>query len=947
MTEKRTLAQDEPKASGGMKRRKLLHGDNVQSSSPKRTPTKQDGNQKKTSRSQDAIRTPTQSGVDALDKPASVLPSKHETSSKWSISRCTSGRFLNLDPIFTADGRYVILSTEDAAHVFSISTSRIVRTLPIPESERLSGYRLSLTNSEKLFASTRSGSLVQWDWDSGAEIQTWKKQFPILAIDAAAAQDVSGDLLFALCEVEDGHREISLNVQSRKGDRWRANVILQTSTPLGNLRVVAGGHVVVAWAGDRLLFGHAASQITAESVHSVKYTWREVRLPVCATCLDVRLATPQPGTQQPSSKSSARIANLPRLDVALGESGGSILVYYDVLNRLLQAENKETENNFVSNRLHWHRKAVKAVRWSKDGNYLISGGLETVLVLWQLDTGRKQFLPHLSSPICNLVVSPPGNAYAIKLGDNSVMVLSTAELRPIANVSGLQLPSREDILGRPLDAKGTSRQKSSVCATQVSDKLPAVLHPIHPDHLLLAVSSTQLLSSLDTAPTASALQAFDIRSGQHISRQALTRTNVSVLTSGPQGTELTTPDIKLLKISSDGDWLATVDEWQQYPDDVRILHPHAEGSAGTDRELFLKFWHWDETVKEWQLVTRIDAPHFSHSCGSARVSGLAARPGALGFATVGGDAVVRLWQPQYRSRTGRKDNDTRQRSVRTWQCARTVVLQKQPEVSSKAAAACLDFSNDGSVLAVCWPGASPNDPNNLVHLIDAANGSIKCSREGLFAGAPRGVGFLDRYLVILSDRLVVWDIVSDEIKYMLLVEDTYAGSSLAVNPSSQTFAISFTSSTDGKPRGGSEHQLAVFEPTSPQPVFQSSLKNAVRTLLPDLRSGGYVTVDSAAQVLRIGSGDKMQQARSSDIEAAVDDVQTGLQNLFGGLTSRPEDSSAATAAAGNYEQTMNGVFGSAKSLADIFDAAPSFALPPVDVLFNNVVDVFGSGVAKA
>ena len=199
------------------------------------------------------------------------------------------------------------------------------------------------------------------------EIQTWKKSSPIIAIDLQAADDSSSDdsaLLFTLCDKEKGHREISINLDSSGRNKWRTTVVLETSTPLSDLKVIAGGKIIVAWAGDRLLVGNTATPLTTSSFGSAKYVWREVKLPVCATCLDIRF-TPPSGKQ--SAKSSARASNLGKLDVALGESGGSILMYYDILNRLLQRENGETENNLVSNRLHWHRKAVKAVKWSRDG----------------------------------------------------------------------------------------------------------------------------------------------------------------------------------------------------------------------------------------------------------------------------------------------------------------------------------------------------------------------------------------------------------------------------------------------------------------------------------------------------------------------------------------------------------------------------------------------------
>src|SRR5438034_8107676 len=169
-----------------------------------------------------------------------------------------------------------------------------------------------------------------------------------------------------------------------------------------------------------------------------------------------------------------------------------------------------------------HTLVCQKVIWLKTtnhstGNYIISGGLETVLVLWQLDTGRKQFLPHLSSPICNLVVSPTGKSYAVKLADNTAMVLSTSNLRPIASMSGLQLPSDADLAGRKPHTKGSISKYPEVEIDdgQICDILPAVLHPVNTDHLLLATPSDPV--SRKNSSNVSFLQTFDLRSGHHIS----------------------------------------------------------------------------------------------------------------------------------------------------------------------------------------------------------------------------------------------------------------------------------------------------------------------------------------------------------------------------------------------------------------------------------------------
>lgn len=265
----------------------------------------------------------------------------------------------------------MILATDSAAQVFSITTSCVVRTLPTHGSEKLAALKLSPKGTDRLYTSTIYGSITRWDWQSGTEAQVCKKPYAVIAIDPQIPDGSHGDVdvfLFALCQKGKGLREISVVLDSDGRSKGKTLVVLETSTPLSGMKVVAGGKIIVAWAGDRLLVGLTPSQLTPGSFTSAKYVWREVKLPVCATSVDIRFTA---AASKPK-KNPVRAEGTGNLDIALGESGGSILIYYDILNRLLQREDSEMEDSLVSNRLHWHRKAVKAIKWSKDGKHLSS-----------------------------------------------------------------------------------------------------------------------------------------------------------------------------------------------------------------------------------------------------------------------------------------------------------------------------------------------------------------------------------------------------------------------------------------------------------------------------------------------------------------------------------------------------------------------------------------------
>jgi NET1-associated nuclear protein 1 (U3 small nucleolar RNA-associated protein 17) len=201
---------------------------------------------------------------------------------------------------------------------------------------------------------------VQWNWETGAEVGTHKISPSTIALDIAAPNGYASqkrELLFAIRAPAQEKREISLIGLSAKGSR-QAKVILNTAAPISDLKVLDGGRTILTWAGDRLLVGHLAEKEPNLHDGPVNYTWREVTLPGQVTCLDVRVI---PGHE----------SGLLRVDVVLGQSTGPILIYNDILNRLVRCENGESDNNLVSNRMHWHRKAVNAVKWSKDGKSIV------------------------------------------------------------------------------------------------------------------------------------------------------------------------------------------------------------------------------------------------------------------------------------------------------------------------------------------------------------------------------------------------------------------------------------------------------------------------------------------------------------------------------------------------------------------------------------------------
>lgn len=90
---------------------------------------------------------------------------------------------------------------------------------------------------------------------------------------------------------------------------------------------------------------------------------------------------------------------------------------------------------------HWHSAEVKVLFFSSDGAYLYSGGKEGVLVVWQLDTGKKKFLPRIGTPLLNFLNSPDPSLSSISCADNRIHILKTPSMEILKSISGIKLPS--------------------------------------------------------------------------------------------------------------------------------------------------------------------------------------------------------------------------------------------------------------------------------------------------------------------------------------------------------------------------------------------------------------------------------------------------------------------------------------------------------------------------
>lgn len=805
--------------------------------------------------------------------------------------------------------------------MYSTATSLLVRSLQLDGREKVTSYTISAADKNHLFVSTYSGLVLKWDWTTGEEIKRWKSSTKLLFISTYLQDqiDTTSSHLLMINEASNQNRRVSRATFLESSDGIVDGKVLLEQRHLASWsEVLDGGRCLVLYAENKLLLGQLARR---PQDAPPTYVWRELNVPRSITSIDVRSHTLS------SSTKKKRLA----MDVVVGCQDGLIFIYDDILFRLTSKAKSPEEDTVVSRRFHWHRNAVLTVKWSLDGNYVISGGHETVMVIWQLDTGQQQFLPHLSASVEHLTVSKTGSSYALHLADNSVMVLSTTELQPTAYVSGLVLRHRR------LTGKNAKR-------------IPAILQHKESTMLALAVPADNSTTSRACAK-ATLLQIYDVQRQQQAHRQALVRNNITALNVAPSGKPVQEPDVTHLKMSYDEKWLATVDEWTPPQHDVEPLYPANDDPLLVAKEVFLKFWTKNESTGSWELVTKIESPHSMERTAANPILDLQANPLRSEFSTISSNGSINIWTPKSRHRNGLPVKDRSGAQLYTWTCTHAVEipLALQNPISSTGA---LAYSPDGSVLAA----SSNRTP--FIHFINPRTGKVQHTQHGSRPGRFFHLTFLNHHLITISRDLRVYNTVNSELLYALALQSCVSDVYLVANQLDQTFAVACNlpalASKEEGARAKAKSHIMVFGLKSAGPVFRTIVDGTVEILLPLPRENGYLIVNDEAEVVflrRAGGG----AAKEKDMEMTLVEEPVGtnaLEDIFRRRGIELPNGDAAPAA----KAIMNGyvpeeekdekgqqialTHKAQSSLLDVFSRSTNL---PVQELFEQVVAVLKHG----
>ena len=395
--------------------------------------------------------------------------------------------------------------------------------------------------------------------------------------------------------------------------------------------------------------------------------------------------------------------------LTLGDEKGHILILYGYTAQGTSNHAKPSATDLVTQTLHWHAHKVGAVLFTQDGHYMLSGGEEGVLVIWQLETGTKQFIPRLQASIMHISMSHDGNTYALSMGDNRIKFVSAVSNRVERVIAGLSYSSPAQSSGgasylvanpsasiSPAAASTTIvRRVTPTDDSQRSLAIPFLYSPHHAGWFLSSVSG-------------GGLQLFDIYGDKHIADMDLLQRNVLSRTEDETSNA---PRLESMAISPLGDKMVTT-ERRSGNVAAGAQQASSVGNGSGNDTIVMKFWDWHTHSSSFVLNTRIDPPH-SHASQHLALSTLLwhPNPDEKMVVTIGKDACFKIWReikkvsgPNVRKeRRGRgadglsqsNEMDAHETEEAYWNCTGVGHYRAYPTSSGA-------FSSDGSLLAVSY-----------------------------------------------------------------------------------------------------------------------------------------------------------------------------------------------------------------------------------------------------
>ncbi|KDN42709.1 hypothetical protein RSAG8_06666, partial [Rhizoctonia solani AG-8 WAC10335] len=367
----------------------------------------------------------------------------------WEWTALAESSVSSLPPLFTPDSRYFFTSAASSLQIFSTATGRLISTIPA-HSDTITALLLNPHDSTQLFSASLDGTLKRWGTHHGALLETLRIDQPVTHIathsslvdelfvvttanlSAPSLQPVTHiathsslvDELFVvttanLSKNPDSSHVFRVTTKSKHqlpsptsslSDPPKAYKSSRT-THVGKTRRATG--LAVSACGEYLIVVGGNKAYVSRTRGNATRGFTTFISPDLLTCLAVH----------PTESY-----------FATGDERGVVRLWYCLNDTAVPATSdpSSSKSTAATTTLHWHAHAVSALSFAPSGAQLVSGGEEAVLVVWQLHSGQREYIPRVGAPIgaVSVCFGPNGGLeYAIALMDGGVVFVGSDTLR--------------------------------------------------------------------------------------------------------------------------------------------------------------------------------------------------------------------------------------------------------------------------------------------------------------------------------------------------------------------------------------------------------------------------------------------------------------------------------------------------------------------------------------
>jgi len=442
------------------------------------------------------------------------LKMEAQTTRKRKVFIKSCNRFsVDICPLITKDSRFVICACKSDIAVFTAQTG-VLESRFTKHKDDVINFCINENDPSQVISSCKS-SIYIWDY---TELKVYKVIEHPHVISSFIANPKKADIFYTTKAYS------NIKGKCKKLKLYRNQITKKTSEAelIGSISSCYNSFAVNN-TGDQVAFiyKNQLQLYSEETQKSLSYTYDNIAL----TCVAF------------NPKNSL---------IATGDEQGKIIVWSDIIKK-----------QPIGRKFHWHSSALNSLMFMNDGNYLLSGGKEGVLVIWQLSNGKSSFVPRVGGVVEQLFKSADSQYIGMLLHNNMIKILSTCDYELSKSIKFL--------------AKGKARNGG----LSYHKKLDCLVLNGDPDGVLQFYQPKKDSVKL----------SLDILGENVISSVANSHVYPTV--------------IHKIAFSQDGAWLATIEVRED-----KILP--------TERKF--KIWEFSDQHKNFSLQCVVDPPHDDTVC---------------------------------------------------------------------------------------------------------------------------------------------------------------------------------------------------------------------------------------------------------------------------------------------------------------------------------------------